>query len=171
MSRDVPPCLFCPLLQKARYSQAGSGPLGAACAKMCHLQCLDPPLAHIPEGDWFCPGCLRAAEFARTPSAADNEREAQKAADTSLLRCNAQAQGSPGSTASLPKEEPADVARMAGEAAGANDARAAAGTLLGLSAAGTAREAAGAETTDASDVLMKSLQALPGTLACVQVHE
>lgn len=28
-----------------------------SCPNSYHLQCLDPPLARAPEGDWFCQGC------------------------------------------------------------------------------------------------------------------
>ena len=28
-----------------------------------HLQCVDPPLAAIPEGDWICPVCVEGAAF------------------------------------------------------------------------------------------------------------
>lgn len=27
------------------------------CDNPYHIQCLDPPLAAVPEGDWFCPDC------------------------------------------------------------------------------------------------------------------
>lgn len=27
------------------------------CEEAYHLDCLDPPLEMIPEGDWFCPEC------------------------------------------------------------------------------------------------------------------
>ena len=30
---------------------------GPACEAAWHQQCLDPPLAEIPTGDWFCPKC------------------------------------------------------------------------------------------------------------------
>lgn len=29
-----------------------------SCASTIHIQCLDPPLQKVPEGDWFCPVCL-----------------------------------------------------------------------------------------------------------------
>ncbi|GAX74493.1 hypothetical protein CEUSTIGMA_g1942.t1 [Chlamydomonas eustigma] len=29
-----------------------------ACPRVYHLYCLDPPLKHIPKGDWFCKSCL-----------------------------------------------------------------------------------------------------------------
>ena len=28
------------------------------CDAPWHINCLDPPLYHIPEGDWHCPPCL-----------------------------------------------------------------------------------------------------------------
>jgi hypothetical protein len=28
------------------------------CDSPCHLGCLDPPLDAVPDGEWFCPGCL-----------------------------------------------------------------------------------------------------------------
>ena len=27
--------------------------------KCCHINCLEPPLEHIPEGDWYCDFCVR----------------------------------------------------------------------------------------------------------------
>ncbi|KAJ1484225.1 hypothetical protein T484DRAFT_1797762 [Baffinella frigidus] len=30
---------------------------GTGCSAGWHLQCLNPPLKEIPEGDWFCPCC------------------------------------------------------------------------------------------------------------------
>eukprot|EP00727_Mastigamoeba_balamuthi_P000890 m51a1_g10799 putative e3 ubiquitin-protein ligase uhrf1 (819) ;mRNA; f:11138-14243 len=34
-----------------------------ACAeRLWHTYCLDPPLESIPEGDWFCPDCVRERE-------------------------------------------------------------------------------------------------------------
>ena len=30
------------------------------CPKAFHTQCLTPPLASVPEGDWFCPSCASA---------------------------------------------------------------------------------------------------------------
>ena len=29
-----------------------------ACDAGWHLRCMAPPLAAVPEGDWFCPACL-----------------------------------------------------------------------------------------------------------------
>ena len=29
------------------------------CEQMYHYDCLDPPLPGVPEGDWFCPDCVR----------------------------------------------------------------------------------------------------------------
>ena len=30
------------------------------CENECHMHCLDPPLAEVPVGDWFCPACQGA---------------------------------------------------------------------------------------------------------------
>ena len=30
------------------------------CSKTYHQACLQPPLAAVPDGDWFCPDCARA---------------------------------------------------------------------------------------------------------------
>ena len=27
------------------------------CPRVYHLNCLKPPLAKVPEGDWYCPEC------------------------------------------------------------------------------------------------------------------
>ena len=52
-----------------------------------HLACLRPPLALVPEEDWFCPGCVAAAGGAGTvqieqveidSSAEEQEEEAQE---------------------------------------------------------------------------------------------
>ncbi|KAI5454507.1 hypothetical protein NCC49_003405 [Naganishia albida] len=32
------------------------------CDKPYHLGCLSPPLTEVPEGEWFCPECTRAAD-------------------------------------------------------------------------------------------------------------
>ena len=29
------------------------------CQKAFHLSCLNPPLQEVPEGDWFCPACMK----------------------------------------------------------------------------------------------------------------
>ena len=34
------------------------------CPRVYHLHCLTPPLAAIPEGDWFCPRCAPARQLA-----------------------------------------------------------------------------------------------------------
>jgi len=33
--------------------------LNQRCEQMYHYDCLDPPLLGVPEGDWFCPECVR----------------------------------------------------------------------------------------------------------------
>ena len=30
---------------------------GESCPRVYHLKCLEPPLAKVPEGDWYCPEC------------------------------------------------------------------------------------------------------------------
>lgn len=30
---------------------------GKSCPAAYHMRCLEPPLTHIPEGAWYCPGC------------------------------------------------------------------------------------------------------------------
>lgn len=32
---------------------------GDGCSHVCHLDCLDPPLREVPEGDWYCPECRK----------------------------------------------------------------------------------------------------------------
>ena len=44
------------------------------CDKVFHLQCLDPPLAKVPDGDWSCPVCL-------APTAAGLDEAVAAAAD------------------------------------------------------------------------------------------
>ena len=34
---------------------------GDSCTTAYHIYCLKPPLAVVPEGDWFCPACTLAA--------------------------------------------------------------------------------------------------------------
>ena len=41
---------------------------GPGCQGAYHLSCLSPPLGAVPEGNWLCPSCTRAA----TPAAASN---------------------------------------------------------------------------------------------------
>ncbi|CAG0901953.1 unnamed protein product [Darwinula stevensoni] len=41
------------------------------CPRMYHLECLIPPLAAIPDGDWFCPSC------ARDPSSSERVHKSQ----------------------------------------------------------------------------------------------
>ena len=41
---------------------------GPGCQGAYHLSCLSPPLGAVPEGNWLCPSCTRAA----TPAAAAN---------------------------------------------------------------------------------------------------
>ena len=28
-----------------------------------HIKCLEPPLHHVPEGDWLCPDCVAAGHL------------------------------------------------------------------------------------------------------------
>lgn len=56
----------------------GKGPFLLCDTKGCpseyHIGCLDPPLARVPKGDWYCPPCVRkrvAAEAAATKAAAE----------------------------------------------------------------------------------------------------
>ena len=28
-----------------------------------HINCLDPPIGHVPEGDWLCPTCIAAGHL------------------------------------------------------------------------------------------------------------
>ena len=35
---------------------------GAGCEKAYHLNCLQPPLKSVPDGDWFCPSCRKLSE-------------------------------------------------------------------------------------------------------------
>lgn len=37
------------------------------CERMYHHFCLDPPLAAVPEGDWFCPHCVSQGRGAKPP--------------------------------------------------------------------------------------------------------
>jgi histone demethylase JARID1 len=39
-------------------------PPPAPFARRYHTYCLAPPLDAIPEGDWFCPDCIAAANHA-----------------------------------------------------------------------------------------------------------
>ena len=34
-----------------------------------HCACLSPPLPSVPDGEWFCPGCVRAKEETVDPDA------------------------------------------------------------------------------------------------------
>jgi hypothetical protein len=57
------------------------------CDKAYHHTCLTPPLAAIPDGEWFCPECVRhpgapignaaAATYAPPPSASSRKRIAR----------------------------------------------------------------------------------------------
>ena len=40
------------------------------CRRAYHTYCLTPPLAAVPEGDWYCPGCSAAAVAAAAAPAA-----------------------------------------------------------------------------------------------------
>lgn len=40
-----------------------------SCERGWHQQCLNPPLAEVPEGDWLCPTCVDAAPAARPGNA------------------------------------------------------------------------------------------------------
>ena len=42
---------------------------GEGCDDAYHLQCLDPPLAEVPEGNWFCPTCERKEPRGNEPRA------------------------------------------------------------------------------------------------------
>ena len=37
---------------------------GPGCSSGCHLQCHDPPLASVPNGEWFCADCQRQRDTA-----------------------------------------------------------------------------------------------------------
>jgi len=41
-----------------------------SCAGTIHLKCLDPPLQKVPEGDWFCPFCVKEQRRATKAKAA-----------------------------------------------------------------------------------------------------
>ena len=47
-----------------------------ACPKAFHTQCLTPPLASVPEGDWFCPSCASATN--RPAGKSEAARSAQQ---------------------------------------------------------------------------------------------
>jgi hypothetical protein len=56
------------------------------CDKGWHTSCLDPPLASVPEGDWFCPTCQlgrRGAAERRGPEHSAAERGSLKRAQES----------------------------------------------------------------------------------------
>eukprot|EP00964_Phaeocystis_antarctica_P105511 scaffold70503_cov21-Phaeocystis_antarctica.AAC.1 len=53
------------------------------CAHGYHLACLSPPLACVPEDDWFCPECAAAAGSAVAPTATAPAARAAAAATTS----------------------------------------------------------------------------------------
>ena len=51
------------------------------CRSAYHLHCLSPPLAEVPDDDWFCPGCARDRAYrAETAAAAEEEAAAASAA-------------------------------------------------------------------------------------------
>ncbi|KAB0789991.1 hypothetical protein PPYR_15737 [Photinus pyralis] len=51
---DLTPCEICgSSLQEDRLL------LCDGCDLAYHLECLDPPLTEVPEGEWFCPSCRR----------------------------------------------------------------------------------------------------------------
>ena len=61
--RGVPsadlPCDICKLPDRAHDML-----LCDACGKGFHMDCLATPLLEVPEGDWFCPGCVSAGHVA-----------------------------------------------------------------------------------------------------------
>lgn len=47
-------CMIC-----IRASNAATMLLCDGCDHGCyHMECLDPPLTKLPEGDWYCPQCV-----------------------------------------------------------------------------------------------------------------
>ena len=45
------------------------------CDKGYHTYCMDPPIEEIPEGDWFCPECVKNnKDKAGTPGSADSRK-------------------------------------------------------------------------------------------------
>lgn len=45
----------------------GSVLLCDKCDAEYHIYCLDPPLAIIPEGNWYCPSCAAGTSISQTP--------------------------------------------------------------------------------------------------------
>ncbi len=67
------PCLKCNETPTANCSRCGCYVCGGKdaeekqlfcehCQFSTHIWCLDPPLQNIPDGDWFCAGCLKFSE-------------------------------------------------------------------------------------------------------------
>ena len=52
------------------------------CDKGYHTYCVDPPIEEVPEGDWFCPECVKNNKDkgeAGTPGSADSKRGSARA--------------------------------------------------------------------------------------------
>lgn len=52
------------------------------CDKGYHTYCVDPPIEEVPEGDWFCPECVKNNKDkgeAGTPGSADSRRGSARA--------------------------------------------------------------------------------------------
>jgi len=49
------------------------------CENECHMDCLVPPLTVVPEGDWFCPDCLKEGKGVVAVSGGDGHEDVQAA--------------------------------------------------------------------------------------------
>jgi len=47
-----------------------------------HTYCLNPPLALIPEGDWFCPSCISDTEKSHLDQGARDLKRQRKGAES-----------------------------------------------------------------------------------------
>lgn len=51
-------CNVCRTLESALASNEDKTIICDRCDAQYHLRCLEPPLAAVPRGEWFCPGCV-----------------------------------------------------------------------------------------------------------------
>ena len=83
---SIPICAFCGCKTCFGKHSAENLLLCDGCDHEWHLYCLDPPLESIPEGHWFCKGCIKSGRDKEVLE----EEEQDRLADEALERAQAE---------------------------------------------------------------------------------